>query len=205
MRCSVASRTPVREKPKLAGLLLAAGESKRLGQPKQLVKVRGESLVLRTARLLLTQTPNVHVVVGANTPEIAQSIEKLPVRITRNSQWRDGLGSSIACGMNQITGNFDGVLIMLCDQWRVEHQDLNDLVKAWYENPSVPSVATWKESFGSPAIFPKAMFEDLMQLNGERGAKSLLEAASPIRQVGLPNAGFDLDTIDDLHRMSEID
>ena len=193
------------DRPKIAGLLLAAGESRRLGQPKQLVKVKGESLVLRTARLLLTQTPNVHVVVGANTAEIAQSIEKLPVRITRNSKWQDGLGSSIACGMNQIAGNFDGVLIMLCDQWRVEHQDLNDLVEAWNENPSVPTVATWKESFGSPAIIPKIMFEDLMQLKGERGAKCLLEAASPIRQVDLPNAGFDLDTIEDLHKMNKID
>ena len=200
MPYSAASRLLVKARLRLAGLLLAAGGSERLGQPKQLVTMGGQSLVKRAARLLLTQTPNVNVVIGAHSARTGQQLNGLPVRIVRNKDWQSGMGGTIACGMNEIKGNFDGVLILLCDQWRLEHQDLKKLVEAWRGNPSVPAVASWKDSFGSPAIFPGATFKELQRLEGERGAKQLISRIAPAQYVDLPNAAFDLDTVEDLEK-----
>ena len=185
----------------MAGLLLAAGGSERLGEPKQLLKLRGESLVLRATRLLLTQTPNVTVVIGAHAAKVGQQLKGLPVCIARNEDWRLGMGGSIASGMSLISDEPDGVLIMLCDQWRISQQDLKNLVVDWKENPSEPVVARWKESHGSPAILPRCMFNGLQQLRGDRGAKSLIAKQLTVHFVDVLNAQFDLDTDKDLQVM----
>jgi molybdenum cofactor cytidylyltransferase len=184
--------------PKLAGLLLAAGGSERLGTPKQLVRVGGESLVLRTARLLLTQSPTVTVVTGAHAAETGAQLKGLRVRLRRNAGWQSGMGGSLACGMNAIGDGMDGVLIMLCDQWRVSQQDLQTLVEAWKSDPSELVVSRWEDSFGAPAIFPRSLFPGLGNLTGDRGAKSLIAKQASVRFVDCPNAQFDLDTETDL-------
>lgn len=184
----------MKAEPRLAGLLLAAGGSERLGRPKQLVKLKGEALVLRAARLLLTQTPDVFVVIGAHAAEVGQQLKDLPVRIARNQGWRSGMGGSIVHGMCEIKNDPEGVLIMLCDQWRIEQQDLNDLVTGWKENPAELCVARWKKSYGPPAIFPRGLFDDLQRLSGERGAKTLIAKQSEVHFIAIPNAQFDLDT-----------
>jgi molybdenum cofactor cytidylyltransferase len=185
-------------KPKLAGLLLAAGASIRLGKPKQLVTFRSESLVKRAARSLLTQTPNVFVVIGAEAAQVGQQLKGLPVRIVRNDDWQKGMASSIACGVSEVSEDFDGVLILLCDQWRIAQKDLKELINVWKENPAIPVVARWSGSYGSPAIFPHHLFDELRHLQGDRGAKALVARQSEVHFVDMHNAQFDLDTRADL-------
>ncbi len=188
-------------KPILSGLLLAAGSSERLGQPKQLVQFQGESLLRRTAGILLAQTDEVVVVSGAFSAEIEDELKDLPVHIQNNEAWRSGMGGSIACGMSMIGDESNGVLIMLCDQWRIGQPDLQDLVDIWKENPSVTVVARWKHSHGSPAIFPRHLFDDLQQLSGDQGAKHLIVKQLIVRFADMPNAQFDMDTEKDLQTM----
>ena len=188
----------MKAKPRLAGLLLAAGRSERLGEPKQLVKLRGETLVLRAARLLLTQTPNVSVVIGAFAAKIGQQLKGLPIGIVRNNNWQEGMGASIACGMNKIRSDPDGVLIMLCDQWRIEQKDLFRLVRAWKEDPNRITTAAWDNKQGPPVIFPRHLFDELRKLKGPVGAKNLVNQQADVVKIELPNAQFDLDTKTDL-------
>ncbi len=98
--------------------------------------------MLRATRLLLSQTPNVTIVIGAHAAEVGLQLKGLPVRIKRNKDWRLGMGGSIASGMSLISDEPDGVLIMLSDQWRISQQDL----KTWWwpgekilQNPFSPT------------------------------------------------------------------
>lgn len=187
--------------PRLACLLLAAGGSRRLGKPKQLIDINGEVLVQRTARLLLTQSSRVTVVIGAHAAETGKALHGLRVAIARNEDWAHGMGGSIAHGMRSFPKDAEGVLILLCDQWRIGQGDLENLVQTWRQNPAETTVARWSESYGSPAIFPASLFDELRQLKGDRGAKSLIARQLQVNFCDIPNAGFDLDTGFDLEML----
>ena len=112
------------------------------------------------------------------------------------------MGGSIAQGMRATPKDADGVLILLCDQWRIGQDDLSGLVESWKRCPSEPAVARWDNSFGSPAIFPASLFDELRQLKGDRGAKSLIARQLQVNFCDMPNAGFDLDTGADLEKLN---
>lgn len=185
----------------LSGLLLAAGASERLGRPKQLLEFEGEALVRRAARLLLESTDEVVVVTGDHARAVGAALGGLHARIVNNADWRSGMGGSIARGMQAIAPDSDGVLILLCDQWRISKQDLRKLVATWRAQPGRGASANWDGNFGPPAIFPAAMFEDLRRLSGESGAKSLIATRPNFTNVEMPSAGFDLDTEEDLRNL----
>lgn len=189
--------------PDLGGLLLAAGGSARLGQPKQLIQLAGESLLSRTVNLLLAQFSDLVVVTGAFAPGVRQQLPSPGVRIEHNEQWQAGMGGSIAAGMRAVSDDLDGVLIMLCDQWRIDDDDLQALIQSWKKEPETIATASWGEILGPPVIFPGHLFGRLRQLRGPQGAKSLVEQQSGICQVEIPNAQFDLDTDEDLQIMRE--
>jgi molybdenum cofactor cytidylyltransferase len=191
--------------PVLGGLLLAAGGSERLGQPKQLVLLGGESLLHRTVNLLLTQISDLVVVTGAFAPEVRQQLQNLAVRVEQNNRWQAGMGGSIAAGMEAVSDDRDGVLIMLCDQWRIGHEDLQALIRTWKKEPQTIATANWGENNGPPVIFPRRFFDKLRRLRGEQGAKSLLSLQSGICHVEIPNAQFDLDTDEDLQCLRDWD
>jgi molybdenum cofactor cytidylyltransferase len=96
-------------------------------------------------------------------------------------------------------------LILLCDQWRIGQQDLQHMVQTWKDNPAVPVVARWQESYGSPAIFPRLLYGELQQLQGDRGAKALITKQLLVHFADIPNAQYDLDTEADLEVMRSLD
>jgi len=195
------------ETPRIAALLLAAGPSSRLGQAKQLVKVGEESLVRRATRLLLAQQPaSVTVVVGCEAAAISREIQDLPVTITNNSEWAQGMGASISCGARRIPEPFDGILLMACDQWRLEEADLAQLIAAWSSDISEISVASWNEEkavvSGPPVIFPRTLKQDLISVNKSRGARQVIDRNIDIvHYVEMENAACDLDRPEDLEKL----
>ena len=188
--------------PVLVGLLLAAGSSERLGQPKQLVQWQGESLLRRTAGMLLAETDEVVVVSGAFAAEIEGDLKGIPVRIQHNDDWRSGMGGSIAAGMCGINRQADAVLIMLCDQWKIEPADLQSLIQTWKEEPAIVATAHWDNTPGPPTIIPHHLFGELSQLHGPQGARSLIRRQSRVNKVDIPNAQHDLDTAADLQMIA---
>ena len=183
----------------LAGLLLAAGASTRLGQPKQLIQLQGEALVRRQARLLLDCCDEVVVVTGSGAEAVAAQLAGLPLRLQKNAAWPSGMGSSLACGVAALSG-VDGVLVLLCDQWGVRHESLAALVAAWRSAPQQAVAAAWSGCEAAPpVIFPASVLPGLAVLGGEAGARSLLASgAIPTRTLAMPEAAFDLDSPEDL-------
>ena len=115
-----------------AAILLAAGPSSRLARAKQLVRLDGESLVRKAVRLIQTQEPmSIAVVTGSLSESVEQEIEDLPVNIVFNRDWARGMGGSISCGVRNVSEDVDGILIMVCDQWRLEADDLSSLISQW--------------------------------------------------------------------------
>ena len=189
---------------KLAAVLLAAGGSSRMGRPKQLLRIEDEALVTRMARRLIDLKPrNVMVVTGSVWQAVNDQLSGFPVQIVHNPRWQEGMASSLAAGVKNLPAEIEGVLIVLCDQWRVELADLQSLVQAWNADISRIAAACWHDEgqqvIGPPAIFPRALFEELTALKGDRGAKLVIENHRKYATfVAMNNARFDLDEPADL-------
>jgi CTP:molybdopterin cytidylyltransferase MocA len=189
---------------RIAAALLAAGSSRRLGQPKQLVELDGRPLVRRAAEAALAAgCEPVFAVLGAHAGEVAAALAELPVLPLRNEAHEEGLASSIrvaAAAAERATPACDGLLLFLVDQPRVGAALLARLAARFAEGGGERIAAcTYAGTVGAPAIFPRARFPALAALRGPRGAKPLLEAErGRVLEVTFPEGGVDVDTAEDL-------
>jgi molybdenum cofactor cytidylyltransferase len=177
-------------------LLLAAGASTRLGQPKQLLVLGGQTLLERTCKAALSiDNHGVTVVLGAHCEAIRPAIAHLPVRTVLNERWNEGMGSSIACGMAHLPPDAGAVLLLLCDQPHVTGPYLQKLLRAFRSANADIAASAYGGSFGPPAIFGRRHFPDLAALSGHQGAKKLLERhRGQALAIDFPEGEVDIDT-----------
>lgn len=186
---------------RIAGLLLAAGAGRRFGGCKQLALIEGKPMVRHALESLAPLFKDqLYIVLGAFGEKIRPRVGDL-AQVISHADWREGLGSSIARGVDEIEaqGSYAGMLIALADQPRLTTDDFRQLVERFDGNRIV--AAHYAGAPGVPAIFPAAAFGDLRRLNGGRGAKSML--VDPNRQIDtvpLPAAATDIDTEADIDR-----
>jgi molybdenum cofactor cytidylyltransferase len=189
---------------KLGVVLLAAGGSSRMGRPKQLLRIEDEALVTRIARRLIDLDPDsMLVVTGSAAQAVIDQLSGLPVQIVHNLRWEEGMAGSLAVGVKNLPAEIEGVLIMLCDQWQVGCEDLQELVQVWNADISHITAACWHDDgqqvVGPPAIFPRVLFEELTSLKGDRGARAVIEKHRERASfIVMTNARFDLDEPADL-------
>ena len=192
---------------KFAAIIMAAGQSQRLGQPKQLVRFRDTTLVgqaIRSARY--AGCDPVLVVLGAFEKEVAAAIEDEQCIVVKNENWKSGLGSSIATGvmhLQNIGANIDGVLLTLCDQPLVEVAHLEKLCETVACNACLIAATQYPDGhLGAPAVFERSMFPELMKLDNDRGAKSVIAQCDQV--VGIAPTGelIDVDTQNDLNQLN---
>jgi len=153
----------------LAVLILAAGISSRLGEPKQLVKYKDKTLLENACIKALKVSENVFVVLGANYDECKKEIENLDVNIIENKNYKDGLSTSIKEGILNLN-NYDKTLIMLCDQPFISTSHLQKLIEKSKKSEKIVC-SFYKNDVAVPAIFPKKYYFDLFELSGDKGAK----------------------------------
>lgn len=194
--------------PQIGLVLIAAGESSRMGVPKQLLDFRGQSLLRRAASSAVDSglTPIV-VVLGANSQSLAIELDLLPVQIALNTQWRRGMGSSIRIGMQALIVSAPqaaAAIVMLCDQPLVDSSVLLDLVAAYRETGKPIVASEYCDDLGVPALFDRRMFLDLERISDRKGAKRLIrENAANAHALPFAAGSCDIDTPDDYRRILE--
>ncbi|MDJ0958712.1 MAG: nucleotidyltransferase family protein [Arenicellales bacterium] len=184
---------------RIAGLLMAAGAGRRFAGCKQLAPINGKPLVRNSLEQLAAVTgTDTYTVLGAYREEILPSISDLTSVIV-NADWEEGLGRSIAIGVEKIKGSnrYDAVLIALADQHRLRYQDYMQLINRFDGQRVV--AANYDGYPGVPAIFPKNHFDRLCELEGDCGARKMLEKMqAEVEMLALTAALYDIDTTFDL-------
>ena len=189
-------------------VLLAAGASSRLGSPKQLLVYGRQTLLQHSIRTALhTMAQKLVVVLGAGAAEIQVEITSDKLSCVVNEQWKEGMASSIQCGLDYITSWFPGiqnVLFMACDQPYVSVELLDKLVTLQKETGSPIVASQYAGTAGIPAIFNKVLFPELMQLKGDRGARKLITAhPDKVLTVSFPAGEIDIDTGEDYRNLQK--
>jgi molybdenum cofactor cytidylyltransferase len=181
----------------IPAVILAAGASRRLGRPKQLVELAGESLLRRTVRAALAGCAPVLVVVGAQADAMAAHLAGLPVTLVHNDQWEEGMAASIRAGVRALPATAAAVLFLVCDQPAVDAQLVRRLLETRGRHPEAVVACGYAGTRGTPSIFPAWCFPDLLALRGDRGARGLL-AGPGVEVVPFPEGEADVDYPEDL-------
>lgn len=182
-------------------IILAAGASERLGKPKQLLRFEKATLLERIVKTALKTGFKVVVVLGANAEMIRVSLENLFIRIAVNENWRTGMSSSIVKGLKtslETNPDLAGAILLLCDQPFVTKETILKLVKTQKETGKPIVVSSYENTIGVPTLFMREVFDELMELRGDAGAKPLIKKhAENLAKVSAPEAAFDVDTAED--------
>ena len=187
-------------------VILAAGQSKRLGQPKQLIPFGGTALVVRVAdaacRIKLYP---VLVVLGAHAEKIQPYLNMPGLKVVVNEEWEEGMASSIRKGlaaMDQFYPHLDGIMFLVCDQPHLDHQLIRDLIELQDETGMPAAGCSYAGILGTPALFHKSLFQELMQLKGDVGARKVLERMrEDVGVMAFDHGAFDIDTPEDYQRL----
>jgi molybdenum cofactor cytidylyltransferase len=189
--------------PELSILIPAAGASERLGQAKQLVKHKGMALIQNAVNTAFSLDPReIIVVTGANAEAVKNAVLQPPVNWIHNPNWSNGMGGSIALGATAISPESTGLMILLCDQWKIRVSDLQLLAETWQSDPERIVCASAEGINMPPVIFPASYFNQLTKLEGSQGARSLLvNHPESLTAVPIKNAAIDLDTQSQLDKL----
>jgi CTP:molybdopterin cytidylyltransferase MocA len=163
----------------MAAIILAAGASRRLGQPKQLVRIAGETLLARTIRIACESALDpILVVLGAHHEHIAVNVDLSVAHPVVNPNWEQGIATSIQTGVHallQFHPRATAAMLLVCDQPRLVVEHLRTLVAAYEQSGESSIVASeYAGIAGIPTIFPASQFASLQSLQGDTGARYLL-------------------------------
>lgn len=191
----------------IPAILLAAGESRRLGQPKQLVAVGREPLLERTLRI--AREAKAHpllVVLGAHFASIRARIDFQDAVPILNDDWQQGISTSIRAGLRELdvrAPQSTCALFITCDQPRLTAEHLRSLIAA-HQAHAAPVIAasSYQGAYGTPAIFPRALFPRLHALGGDKGARALINPAlCPVVVCPFDGGEIDIDEPSDLEHL----
>jgi molybdenum cofactor cytidylyltransferase len=180
----------------IAAIVLAAGASKRLGQPKQLAKINDETLLQRAIRTAHEAgCAPIIVILGAHHAEILASTNLHPAVCVINNAWQEGIASSIRLGVEAVPKEAEGALLLTCDQPAISAAHLRSLMATGNTTASA-----YAGRHGVPAYFPASMFAELIKLRGDAGAREFLRNTAT---VDLSGGELDIDTPADLDKAKQ--
>lgn len=185
----------------ISAVVLGAGSSTRMGRPKLALPVRGVPMIRRVAEVALaSRCGEVVMVLGTHAGVYRPLLDGLHVRIVQNPDPEEGMGSSIRVGVEAVASDAQGLVLLLADQPFVTPEIIDRLIDTAATDGRRIVASAYAGTVGPPAYFHRALFLELLTLEGDRGARSVIEAY-PKEGMALLLAdadAADIDTDDDL-------
>lgn len=191
----------------IGSIVLAAGNSSRLGQPKQALPYQQKSLLQHVVDEVRAAALTPLIVVEGAVPTGAGDLTEAGVTRVYNAQWAEGMASSIRVGLTELLRqqpDADGVIITVCDQPFVSAALFQQLIQQQKETGQEIVACAYADTLGTPVLFHKKYFADLLRLKGQEGAKRLLQRyRAEVAAVPFPLGKIDIDTPEDYRRLLE--
>ncbi len=184
-------------------IILAAGASSRMGMPKQLLMIDGKTLIKRVTEMCLdTPCHPIVVVLGANRGDIKVELDKMPITIIENPKWADGMASSLKMGLvgaYMTQKDIDAAIFLTVDMPYVSVGLINEMILEAHQNTDNQIVACkYGGNLGIPVLFKRSLFNDLLELKGDEGAKKIVrQNKDKTIEIDFPKGKIDLDTTDE--------
>jgi molybdenum cofactor cytidylyltransferase len=187
---------------RLEGILLAAGESRRMGYPKPLLEIDGKTFVEKIAAMMLAVVPRLVIVLGAHAERIRSAIPRNSrIEIVENPDYSRGQLSSLKVGLGAVQPRSDGVIVHLADHPMVHVESFRAIVDSYERTRRPIVIARSGRRRGHPVLFDRSMFDELQSAPEAEGARHVVNAnPSRVEYVDLddPGINLDLDTPADL-------
>ena len=183
----------------VTGLVLAAGGSSRLGQPKQLLPFGERTLldhVLGTARV--SSFDQLIVALGGSATEVREKVDLSGAEVVENRGYGEGCSSSIAAGLGAVDPRCEALVLMLGDQPGVRPETVRALVRGRGRETRM-AVCRYDDGLGHPLAFGRALFDDLRELHGDKAVWKLMDRlGEEVVEVRVPGpVPRDVDTRED--------
>ncbi len=191
---------------KNAIIILAAGNSSRLGRPKQLLEYKETTLLKNTiSEALSVENSFVILVTGSNNNLIEKELNSSEITIAFNSEWESGMSSSIIKGIQEVlflNSDCESCILTVCDQPFVTSSVFKNLMKESERAKKGIAASAYSETLGTPVLFRKKYFEELLKLRGQEGAKKLIKKyAEDVASVLFEKGNIDIDTEEDYKKL----
>jgi molybdenum cofactor cytidylyltransferase len=188
----------------IAGIVLAAGLSRRMGQSKVLMKVGGRAIIRYVVESVLAGgVDSVWVVTGPDVEPIEAALSGIEVQIAENPAPEEGQAGSVRTGIAALPPSVDSVLIALGDQPLLAPSIIPALLAARRTSPKLIVAPRYRDGQGNPVVFKREIFPELLRLTGDQGARSIIQK-EPTRvewvELDLPMPP-DVDTPDDYEKI----
>ena len=183
-------------------IILAAGQSSRLGRPKQLLEFEGRKLIVGAVETAtyFSLYPVV-VVLGAHAEIIESYLDMPNIKLVQNENWNLGVSTSIKKGVDVMKlyyPHVDGLILMVCDQPYLNHTIIQKLIDLQDQTGLGAAACEYDGILGTPALFHKSLFEELSILEGDKGARKLLESMKDkVARLPFSAGATDIDTQED--------
>ncbi len=187
-------------------MLLAAGSSTRLGKPKQLLAYNGKSLLRHSIEVAAGAGIQALItVLGGNADLLIPEIDSNNTLVVINKNWKDGMATSISTGLSALLEKYpvmENSIFMTCDQPFVNASLLNDLIITHQQTGKPIVASSYDGILGVPVLFNKTFFAKLLQLQGDTGAKKIIQQhITEVATVEFPKGKIDIDTMEDYENL----
>jgi molybdenum cofactor cytidylyltransferase len=187
------------------GLVLAAGRSSRLGQPKQLLEYRGRTLLDNTLDVARScGFDQLIVALGGAATEVRDHVDLSGCVVVDNVHYTTGCSSSIVVSLDVVDERADGLVLMLGDQPDVDHSSVNSLVETARVQHVPIAVCNYDDGRGHPFWFSRSTFDALRELRGDKAIWKMIESGHwPVVDISVDGpVPLDVDTWDDYDKLT---
>jgi len=193
----------------VSAILLAAGESQRMGRPKQLLPFGSSTILGKTIdNLLSSRADEVIVVLGTRAGAMKQVIAGRQVKVVVNPDYREGMSTSLIAGLEHVDSKAQWVMVALADQPLIDKDTYNRLIEGALGCDMGIILPTYRSKRGNPVIFSIKYKDELLGLEGDLGGREILKKhPDDILEVAVGSEGvtIDINNLDDYYSCLKLD